>query len=211
MLHPKGRSYKHGQVGNLLHPFYINSLFHFTSLGHIVKNNMRCLMKKLLIGLLSIFALAACNKASDTTAATNSIAVVSREAGSGTRSAFIELTGVLATVDGKKTDQTTKEATVANQTAVMMNSVAGNPYAIGYISMGSLNSTVKAVSIDGVAATVDNIKSGDYKLARPFNIVLSTQANAAAQDFVNFIMSAEGQMVVANVFLEIIRSVHPLL
>jgi phosphate transport system substrate-binding protein len=132
------------------------------------------------------------------------ITVVSRESGSGTRTAFIELTGVESkTTDGKKRDDTTKEAIVANQTNIMINSVAGNPYAIGYISLGSLNSTVKAISVDGTAPTVANIKAGTYKLSRPFNITLSAKANAAAQDFVNFVMSKEGQAVVANGYIPI--------
>jgi phosphate transport system substrate-binding protein len=132
------------------------------------------------------------------------ITVISRESGSGTRTAFIELTGVESKdASGKKVDGTTKEAVVANQTEIVISSVAGNPNAIGYISLGSLNNRVKALNIEGVAATADNIKAGTYKLARPFNITLAPKANAGAQDFVNFILSKEGQAVVANGYITV--------
>ena len=89
------------------------------------------------------------------------ITVVSREDGSGTRGAFIELFGIEEKdADGNKVDNTTEDASVTNNTSVMMSTVAGNEYAIGYISLGSLNDSVKAVKIDGNEATVDNIKSG---------------------------------------------------
>ena len=131
------------------------------------------------------------------------ITVVSRESGSGTRSAFIELTGVEArTADGRR-DMTSKEAIITNKTDVMMSSVAGNPLAIGYISLGSLNNKVKALNIDGAAPTAENIKNGSYRLARPFNIALSTKAKSEAQDFINFILSNEGQAVVADGYLPV--------
>lgn len=122
------------------------------------------------------------------------IQAVSREDGSGTRSAFIELTGILQ--DG--TDRTTPEATFNNSTSVMMATVAGNVDAIGYISMGSLNDTVKAVSVDGVAATVENVASGTYALQRPFNIATKEGTSEVAQDFIKFMMSAEGQKVAVD-------------
>ncbi len=125
------------------------------------------------------------------------IIVISREDGSGTRGAFIELLGVeVKQDDGTKVDMTTVEAQITNDTAVMLTTVAGNPYGIGYISLGSLNDTVKAVQVDGVDATVENIKAGTYKVSRPFNIATKGEVSAAAQDFINFIMSAEGQEVV---------------
>ena len=100
------------------------------------------------------------------------INVVSREDGSGTRGAFIELVGVeQKDADGKKVDHTTEEAMITNSTSVMMTTVAGDDYAIGYISLGSLNDTVKAVKVDGAEATAENVKSGTYKVSRPFNIV----------------------------------------
>lgn len=130
-------------------------------------------------------------------AAEGEITVVSREDGSGTRGAFIELFGVEEKdADGKKIDMTTEEANITNSTAVMMTTVAGDTAAIGYISLGSLNDTVKAVQIDGVDATAENIKSGTYKISRPFNIVLGSAASEAAQDFVSFILSQDGQAVV---------------
>ena len=127
------------------------------------------------------------------------ITVVSREEGSGTRGAFIELTGVEEkNADGVKVDNTTEEAVVTNSTNVMMTTVAGDESAIGYISLGSLNDTVKALQIDGVDATVENIKSGIYTLARPFNIATKEGLSEVAQDFVHYILSAEGQQVIAD-------------
>ena len=127
------------------------------------------------------------------------ITVVSREEGSGTRGAFIELTGVEEkNADGVKVDNTTVEAVVTNSTNVMMTTVAGDESAIGYISLGSLNDTVKALQIDGMDATVENIKNGTYTLARPFNIATKEGLSEAAQDFVNYILSAEGQQVIAD-------------
>lgn len=125
------------------------------------------------------------------------ISVVSREDGSGTRGAFIELFGIEEKdADGNKIDNTTEEAIVTNSTSVMMTTVAGNPAAIGYISLGSLNDTVKALKIDGADATVENIKSGSYKVSRPFNIATKGTLSEAAQDFEDYILSAEGQAVI---------------
>ncbi len=132
-------------------------------------------------------------------AAGGKIVVISREDGSGTRGAFIELFGIEKKGDdGKKVDMTTQDASITNSTAVMMTTVAGNKDAIGYISLGSLNDTVKALKIDGAEASAANIKSGTYKVARPFNIVTKDGASAVAQDFISFIMSAEGQKVVSE-------------
>ena len=125
------------------------------------------------------------------------ISVNSREDGSGTRGAFIELFGVEEkAADGTKVDNTTVEANITNSTAVMMTSVAGDPYAIGYISLGSLNDTVKAAKIDGAEATTENVANGSYKVARPFNIVTKDGLSDVAQDFVDYIMSAEGQDII---------------
>lgn len=127
------------------------------------------------------------------------ISVISREDGSGTRGAFIELFGVEEKNDaGEKADNTTVDASVTNNTAVMMSTVAGNPYAIGYISLGSMNDTVKALKIDGAEPTVENIKAGEYKVFRPFNIATKGDVSEAAQDFINYIMSTEGQKVIAD-------------
>ena len=146
--------------------------------------------------------------AADTTADTTAsgdfdnseyINVVSREDGSGTRGAFIELFGVEEKNDaGEKIDNTTDEAIITNSTDVMLTTVAGDEYSIGYVSLGSLNDSVKAVSIDGAEATVDNIKSGDYTIARPFNIATKGTPSDVAQDFINFIMSADGQAVISD-------------
>jgi len=125
------------------------------------------------------------------------ITVISRESGSGTRGAFIELLGIEEKDEnGNKKDRTTDEAVISNSTSVVMTSVASNPYAIGYISLGSLNDTVKAVKVDGIEATVDNIKNGSYIVSRPFNIAVREDVPDLAKDFINFILSTEGQKIV---------------
>ncbi|MCI7351912.1 MAG: substrate-binding domain-containing protein [Ruminococcus sp.] len=130
-------------------------------------------------------------------ASVGAIAVVSREGGSGTRGAFIELMGIeVKGEDGSKTDRNTDEALIANSTNVVMTQVAGNVGGIGYISLGSLDDTVKAVTVDGTEATVDNILAGTYKVSRPFNIAVKGDVSDAAKDFMNYILSAEGQAVV---------------
>lgn len=127
----------------------------------------------------------------------NMITVVSREDGSGTRGAFIELLGIQEKdADGNKIDHTTEEAVIANKTDVMLTNVAGDPYAIGYVSLGSLNDSVKALKVNGMEASADDIKSGDYTLQRPFNIVTKGELSEVAQDFLNYILSKEGQAVV---------------
>ncbi|QNL44800.1 substrate-binding domain-containing protein [Oscillibacter hominis] len=127
------------------------------------------------------------------------ISVISREDGSGTRGAFIELLGVeQKDADGNKVDMTTDQAEITNSTAVMLTTVSGNEYAIGYVSMSSLNQDVKALEIDGAEATVDNVKDGSYKVARPFNIATKGDVSEVAQDFINFIMSEDGQKVVED-------------
>ena len=127
----------------------------------------------------------------------NEITVVSREDGSGTRGAFIELTGVeQKDENGEKTDLTTVEAIITNSTEVMMTTVAGDENAIGYASMGSMDDTVKAVNVNGVEATAENVKNGTYSLSRPFNIATLGDVSDVAQDFINFIMSADGQAVI---------------
>ncbi len=126
------------------------------------------------------------------------ITVVTREQGSGTRDAFVELTGVLVEDGDTKTDNTTASAVTVNGTEAVITNVKGNDAAIGYISLGSLNDTVKAVDIDGVEVTADNVKSGEYKISRPFNIAYKGELEGVAKDFVDFIMSADGQAVVAE-------------
>lgn len=158
----------------------------------------------LLAGLMLCGALAGCGSndsygAGETgtddaasTGASGAITVISREDGSGTRSAFVELTGV----EDDNGDNTTAEAEIANKTDVVLTSVAGNESAIGYVSLGSLNDTVKAIQVDGVDATVENVKSGDYTLSRPFNIATKGEPTGVAKDFLGFILSADGQAIV---------------
>lgn len=127
------------------------------------------------------------------------ITIVSREEGSGTRGAFIELFGVEEKNEaGEKIDMTTEDAKITNSTSVMMTTIAGDKDAIGYVSLGTLQDTVKAVKIDGIEATAENIKNGTYKISRPFNIVYKDGLNEAAQDFVNYIFSTEGQKIVED-------------
>ena len=155
-------------------------------------------MKK--IAVMALAAVMAAGMAVPTMAAdvsSDPITVVSREDGSGTRGAFIELFGVEEKdADGNKVDNTTEEAEITNNTAVMMSTVAGDVDAIGYISLGSLNDSVKAVKIDGVEATAENIKSGEYKVSRPFNIATNGEVSDVAQDFIDYILSPEGQAVI---------------
>jgi len=132
------------------------------------------------------------------------ITVVSREDGSGTRGAFIELMGVEEkSSDGTKIDKTTKEAIIANKTDVMLSNISGDNYAIGYVSLGSLSDSVKALSIDGVNATAENVKNGTYETARPFNIAVKDNIKKEAQDFIDFILSNEGQGVVAKAYIPV--------
>ena len=159
-------------------------------------------MKKIISILLTLTMLftAACAMAEE-------INVISREDGSGTRGAFIELFGIeQKNADGVKIDYTTDDCDITNSTSVMMTSVAGNDCAIGYISLGSMNDTVKALTIDGAAASVENIKNGSYKVARPFNIATKADVSDAAADFIAFIMSAEGQTVIeANGYIAVVE------
>ncbi|HHU22296.1 MAG TPA: phosphate ABC transporter substrate-binding protein [Clostridiales bacterium] len=120
------------------------------------------------------------------------ITVISREEGSGTRSAFAELMGILS--DG--TDNTTQTAEITNSTSVMIATVEGNVNAIGYISLGSMNDSVKAVKVDGVEATAENIKNGSYPAARPFIVASKDNLSRETRDFVDFILSTEGQKII---------------
>lgn len=140
----------------------------------------------------------------------NDITIVSREDGSGTRGAFIELFGIEEKNGDEKVDMTTEEAQITNSTSVMLTTVADNEYAIGYVSLGSLDDSVKAVKIDGAEATAENVKSGTYKVSRPFNIAVKEGLdNEVAKDFINFIMSEEGQSVVEENHYIAIDDVKP--
>lgn len=141
---------------------------------------------------------------SDASAPSGTISVLSREEGSGTRGAFVELFGVEEeNADGEKVDNTTVDAQVTNSTAVMMTGVAQNPQAIGYISLGSLDDSVKALKVDGAEATAENVKSGTYKVSRPFNIVTSDDISDVAQDFVDYILSSDGQAIVGEDYIPV--------
>lgn len=154
------------------------------------------LTKFAVLGLASVGLLTACGQAAKDTA-DQPITVVSREEGSGTRGAFIELVGIESKdANGEKVDNTTNQAIVTNSTAVMLQTVTGDTAAIGYASLGALDGNSKPLEIDGVAPSIDTIKSGEYKIARPFNIVTKDSISEAAQDFISFIMSSDGQAVV---------------
>ncbi len=155
-----------------------------------------------LVIVLIISSLSGCGGASNEGAedsANTAISVVSREDGSGTRGAFIELFEIEEKQeDGTKIDRTYIEAEITNNTNVMLTSVSANPNSIGYVSLGSLNDSVKALAINGAAATVDNIKNGSYEIARPFNIATKGDVSVAAQDFIDYILSSEGQLIVES-------------
>lgn len=162
-------------------------------------------MKKILslglAALMTVFVLAGCGADSNdggTGTGRDAISVLTREEGSGTRGAFIELLGIEEkNADGKKVDKTIDTAETTNSTSVMITTVQGNKAAIGYISLGSLDkSKVKALKVDGAEAAADNVKSGEYKVSRPFNIATKGDATGAASDFIRFILSADGQAVV---------------
>ena len=164
-----------------------------------------------LAGMLLMGALAGCGNSSANDSKTDSdssaagstasgaIDVVSREDGSGTRGAFIELFGIeTKDASGNKTDNTTSDAIIANQTEVMMQNVQGDENAIGYASLGSMSDSVKAVKIDGAEATTENVLNGSYKISRPFNVATKSDLSAAAQDFLNYILSADGQKIISD-------------
>ena len=176
---------------------------------------MKSMIKKItataLFGVLAVSAFAGCggagsssngssNAGSDAAKfdASKTISVVTREEGSGTRDAFTELTGVLVKDGDNKTDNTTTSAVTINSTEAVITNVKDNDAAIGYISLGSLNDTVKALKIGGVEATADNVKSGDYAVSRPFNIAYKGELSDVAQDFVDYIMSSDGQKIVSD-------------
>ena len=153
-----------------------------------------------LAAMLSMGVLVGCGGTSNSTeGGTGTINVISREDGSGTRSAFVELFGVEEKdANGEKIDRTKADASVTNSTAIMMTNVANDPNAIGYLSLGSLDDSVKAVKINNVDATADNVKNGTYAVSRPFNIVTKDSVSEVAQDFIDFILSANGQKIVED-------------
>ena len=127
---------------------------------------------------------------------TGTISVISREEGSGTRGAFVELMGI---VDDSDNDATTIDAEITNSTSVMLTTVAGNKQSIGYVSLGSLSDDVKAVKVDGVEASVDDIKNGSYSVSRPFLVAYKDgQLSELAQDYLKFLLSSDGQSIIAE-------------
>lgn len=177
---------------------------------------MKKVIATFLVGIMAMAALAGCGESGSSSStgsgsgadsalasATNSsfdstkrITVVTREEGSGTRDAFTELTGVLVKGGDTKTDNTTSSAVTINSTEAVITNVKDNDAAIGYISLGSLNDSVKAVKINNVEATAENVKSGDYEISRPFNVAYKGELSEAAQDFLDYILSSDGQAVI---------------
>lgn len=156
-----------------------------------MKSGKKCLEKLILMVVLFLFALS-CSKKEN-----KNISVISREEGSGTRGAFIELFKIESkNSNGEKVDNTTSGAIVTNSTAIMLTTVSGDKNSIGYVSFGSLNDTVKALEIDGVKPTTDEIKSGKYKISRPFNIVTKETVSPATQDFINYILSSDAKAII---------------
>ena len=156
--------------------------------------------RKMMQGLVAVAAavvLAGCDRGFDPAA---EIGLVSREDGSGTRSAFIELTGIQTKgSDGRKIDRTSPTTMIASSTAVALTTVAGDPASLGYLSLGAVNDSVKIVKVDGVAPTREDIAAGRYALVHPFNVVTKGPIEAlkpAARDFLNWILCEEGQRIV---------------
>lgn len=165
--------------------------------GYRVKKIIRLVLTLFLISLLT-----ACGPKSFDSS--SEIVVVTREEGSGTRGAFVELTGVEEKgAEGTKVDRTTKEAITQMKTDTVLTSVSGNQYSIGYVSTGSLNDTVKVLSIDGTKPTTENIKNGSYKISRPFNIATKGELDLLSKDFIDFIMSSEGQEIVGKSYISV--------
>ena len=144
--------------------------------------------KRLIFFLLFLLVLSACGRNS------SQITVISREEGSGTRSAFVRLSGVLE----HGIDRTYPRAEVSSSTAVVMQTVMGNPNAIGYISLGSLQENVKALRLDGIAISPSNIAQGSYPLARDFLLVTAKKISPQAEDFLAFALSGEGQKIIGD-------------
>ena len=155
-------------------------------------------MKKKVLAIVTAALIGTTAFAATASAASGTIDVISREDGSGTRGAFIELFGIEEKQGDEKVDMTTEDASITNSTSVMMTTVAGDENAIGYISLGSLNDTVKAVKIDGAEASAENVANDTYKVSRPFNIITTDKLSDAAQDFENYIMSADGQKIIQD-------------
>lgn len=166
-------------------------------------------MKKIFAALLTLtitFVFTGCSTSAASFDPTKGITVISREDGSGTRGAFVELLDIIEKDnDGNKKDLTTKEAIIADKTDVTISQVSGNEYAIGYISVGSLSDKVKALNINGVEPTVENIESGSYTVSRPFQIATKDAVSEVATDFIAYILSKEGQEIVGKSYVPVIK------
>lgn len=178
-----------------------NKRFRQSNSTSLVKGEEK--MKKA-ISILAAAALAAamfagCSGENSSSGASGAITVITREDGSGTRGAFIELTGVeKKDSEGNRSDETTLSALTSKSTDAVLTQVKGDVNAIGYISLGSMNEDVKALKIEGVEATIDNIKADKYAIARPFNIAVKGDVSDVTADFIKFIMSADGQKVIED-------------
>lgn len=166
-------------------------------------NNLKKVIAVAAIATMVLASFTACGSSKteepDKTLVNSDVSVISREDGSGTRGAFIELFGIEEKdANGQKVDHTTEEATITNSTEVMMTTVAGDVASIGYVSLGSLNDNVKAVQIDGVAPSAEGVKDGSYKISRPFNIATKENLSDVSKDFISFILSADGQKVITD-------------
>ncbi len=171
------------------------------------KSRILSLILALAMVLSASVILSACGdkKSGDDGEKNDKISVISREEGSGTRGAFIELVGIEEKNDqGEKIDNTVDTAVITNSTSVAMTSVSEDKASIGYISLASLNDTVKALKIDGVEPTVKNIQKGEYPIARNFNLVTGDNLSELGKDFINYILSTEGQKTVSeNGYIEL--------
>ncbi|MCD8328877.1 MAG: substrate-binding domain-containing protein [Ruminococcus sp.] len=164
-----------------------------------MKTTVKRLVSIIAAAAVATTMLAGCSDDDSESGATGAITVISREDGSGTRSAFIELTGIQEEdEDGNKSDMTSSSALVSKSTDAVLTQVSGDVNAIGYISLGSLNDSVKALKVEGVEVTAENIKADEYAIARPFNIATKGDISAQAQDFITFILSADGQQIVSD-------------
>ncbi len=165
---------------------------------------MKRIIKMMAVSTLALGLLTSCGGSEEGFSTDSTIDVVTREDGSGTRGAFVELFGIeVEDENGNKEDMTYEEAIVANKTDVVITTVQGDLNGIGYISLGSLNENVKPVSINGVEATKDNVLTGEYEVVRPFNIATKGTPNELTSDFISFIFSAEGQAIVGNDFVPV--------
>lgn len=165
-----------------------------------MKNQIKRIASLLCVAILGVTAFSGCTGGqTGEFNPSREINVVTREEGSGTRDAFTELTGVLVKQDdGTKTDQTTNSAVTINSTEGILTNVTSDLYSIGYVSLGSLKDSVKALSIDGVECTAENAKDGSYPIARPFNIATKDTPSEVAQDFIDYILSSDGQAIVSE-------------